>query len=1033
LVTALLAALYAPGAMAQEQPSASDANKDPTATDLDTVTVTGYRYSIEKSLDQKRNANAIVDVITAEDVSKFPDKNVADALQRVPGVVITRDGGEGKNVSVRGLSSDLTLTQLNGNYIASSETNNEASRSFNYTLLPAHMLGSAELFKTPEARLDEGGIGGTVILHSRRPLDMESNTGFVTLEGTYADTTKTTDPQLSAQYSWHSKDERHGFLVGATKQKRTARTMGAETENWQWYSDGTTPQTDVNGNAFEDNELATWWGGNRGINTQTGQATPQQNYNNFALPTSVNFGVREEERERSGLQLTYQFKPTDDLTLTANYFRFDLKGDYTFNQLKIPEWNLSRVSADWAGEYHGGAPYGEWQQGRLLNQFMFDPSGTIVTGAEYEKLAGKTYYCNDAQANAGFGVTDASNWGSDSCTVPTPQLTGGYSREETTAQVLDFAADWNVSDLFRVHVAGGTTWSDGGPSMNFRMSAKPRRPLANGDYQAGNTYSAWDISGTPTATFSPNLQDVLMAGVAEIDLGSTDSSWMETSVEQDYFQIDATKMFETGWLESLQFGVKFRDGQVHRNTGNTYWTCPGAPEYNGQNRGEAWYQGCDGTAAGVAQPGFFLSKPIDNIAGGFNANVFPGIDFPGYVAYLNDRYGDARRYEEPDFVYNVGEEVHAGYLQANFRTERLRGNVGVRLVKTDQRAEATDSIETFVFLLGRDANGNLLPCDDANPAPAGAFCQGGYQFYDRREKTFELVSLDKSYTDVLPSFNIAWDVTDDIVLRGAASKVIARPVFTDIARPGGLQYVSPQYAADRAVIGGGQAAGWYGGGANRDLDPFEATQYDISAEWYFQPGAVLGLGLFRKEVKNFVVPAVFDQTLVVGGETVTVNDFSTQVNGRDGVSQGVEAYAQYTFDFGLGFQANYTYNDTNLASVTLADGTEIGKSPLIGSAKNQANFTVFYENDKFLARASYNRRGEIVGGLHNGMNIYTEPYQQVDLNFGYNILENLSVNASVLNLTKEESRSHLGNDTDARFFSNSYAGRIMYLGLTYKF
>ena len=100
LVTALLAALYAPGAMAQEPPAATDANQDATATDLDMVTVTGYRYSIEKSLDQKRNANAIVEVITAEDVSKFPDKNVADALQRVPGVVITRSGGEGKSVSV---------------------------------------------------------------------------------------------------------------------------------------------------------------------------------------------------------------------------------------------------------------------------------------------------------------------------------------------------------------------------------------------------------------------------------------------------------------------------------------------------------------------------------------------------------------------------------------------------------------------------------------------------------------------------------------------------------------------------------------------------------------------------------------------------------------------------------------------------------------------------------------------------------------------------------------------------------------------
>ncbi|WP_187775609.1 TonB-dependent receptor [Luteimonas suaedae] len=989
--------------VAQATASSSDA-----ATDLDMVVVTGYRYAIEKSLEQKRNANAIIEVITAEDVSKFPDKNVADALQRVPGVIIERSGGEGKSVSVRGLDSDLTLTQLNGNYIASSESNDEASRSFNYTLMPAHMLGSAELFKTPEARLDEGGIGGTVILHTRRPLEMEPNSGFVSAEGTYADTSKTTDPQLSGMYSWHSEDNRFGFLVGVSKQERTARRMEVDTENWTWYSDDNSrPAVDVNGNAL-DPQPSKWWGGS-GFNDQRGN-----HYSDFLLPTSVNFGILEEKRERQGTQLTFQFKPTDDLTLTANYFRFDLQGDYVFNQLKIPEWNLARINWD-----------GNWPGGRLLNGLTFDPSGTIATGAEYEKIAGKAYYCSEAEAEAGGQAP--GGWGPDDCTVPTPQLTGTFSREKTKSETFDLAMEWSVSELLHISAKGGRTKSSGGPSMSFRMSAKPRR-FVNGAWQAGNTFSAWDLRGTPTATFSPNLQDMLMAGVAEIDVGSTDSSWMETSITQDYFQIDATKMFETGWLDSLQFGVKFRDGHVHRNTGNTYWVCQGEDPNDYDKR---YQTGCD-PEAGIAQPGFFLSQPITNIPGGFNANVFPGIDYPAYIDHLNSRYGGAQRRQEPDFIYNVGEEIHAGYLQANFRTERLRGNVGVRLVRTNQRAESTDSIERFLYLLEKDADGNLLPCDAENPPP-GRTCQGGFVWADVREKTFALASLDKSYTDILPSFNIAWDLTDNLVLRGAASKVIARPAFTAIARPGGLQFYSQEYSDDRGVIGGSTNPGWYGSGSNKDLEPFEATQYDLGLEWYYQPGAVVGVGLFHKDVKNFTVPAVFDQQLVVGGETVTVQDFSTEVNGRDGVSQGVEVYAQHTFDFGLGFQANYTYNDTNLAAVVLNDGTEIGKSPLVGSSKSQANLTVFYETEKLLARASYNRRGEQVGGLHNGLSIYSEPYQQIDLNFGYSILENLTLTGSVLNLTKEEQRSHLGNDTKGRFFSNNYSGRIYYLGVTYKF
>ena len=207
----------------------------------------------------------------------------------------------------------------------------------------------------------------------------------------------------------------------------------------------------------------------------------------------------------------------------------------------------------------------------------------------------------------------------------------------------------------------------------------------------------------------------------------------------------------------------------------------------------------------------------------------------------------------------------------------------------------------------------------------------------------------------------------------------------------------------------------------------------MGLEWYFQPGSVVGVGLFRKNVSNFAVPVITDVDMVINGEAVTVQNYATQAGGRDAVSQGVELYAQHTLDFGLGFQANYTYNDTNEAAITLGDGTELGESPLVGSARNQANLTVFYEVDRLLLRASYNRRGEVVQGLVSGLNVYEEPYKQIDVNAAYNFTPAFSVSASVLNLTEEETRSHLGNDTQDRFYSNGYAGRIAYLGLTYKF
>lgn len=1013
ITAALFAAALVPASAFAQQASPASS---PEATTLDSVTVTGYRYAIEKSLQQKRDANAVVEVITAEDVGKFPDKNVADALQRVPGVVIERSGGEGKTVSVRGLAPDLTLTQLNGNYVATSETNNEATRSFNYTLLPANMLSSAELFKSPEARIDEGGIGGTVILHTRRPLDMEANSGYVNLEGTSSDTSHDLEPQVSALYSWHSKDERFGLLVGATKQTRTSRTMQASTEDYQWYGNGTDAR-DANGNVLSQDGIHYWWG-QSGFNDQSGR-----NYSEFFMPTSVNFAVKEEKRERTGGQFTFQFKPLDNLTLTANYFRFELQGDYTQNMLKIPEWNLARYNGD-----------GNWDGGRLLNGLSFDPSGSIVTGAQYEKLAGKTYYCSEEQA-AAAGMAPGG-WGPDDCTIPTPQLTGTYSKEKALSQTADLTVDWDISPLWKASFTGGRTWSEGGPSMNFSMSAKPRRQV-DGVWQSGNTYSAWDLTGTPSATFSPNLQDQLMAGIAEIDTGSTGSSWMQTSVKQNYFQADVTKMFESGWLDSIQFGAKYRDGEVQRNTGNTYWVCQGKdPADYDNNRYQA---GCDSTA-GQAQPGFFLSSPISNIAGGFNANVFPGINYPAYIDFLNQKYGGSYSRKEEDFVYNVNEKIYSGYFQANFRTERLRGNVGVRVVRTQQFAESSDSVEKFNDYFQDNAAGAPMGCNDPAAGPliasnTGYVCQSGFvRLPDglAREKTYEFASLERTYTDFLPSFNIAWDITDNLVLRGAASKVIARPGYTSIAAPGSLSYVSEEYSNDRRVAGGTDTPGWYGHGSNKNLEPFEATQFDIGLEWYFKPGAVAGAALFRKNVDNFTVPVVRDQQMTVGGQTVTVQKYETEANGRDGVSQGVELYGQYTFDMGFGVQANYTYNDTNLASIVL-DGQNIGSSPLVGSAKNQANVTIFYENQKFLARASYNRRGEVVGGLVNGLTQYSEPYDQLDLNAAYNLTDALTLTASVLNATKSEQRIYLGSDSKARLISNTYTGRQLYVGVNWKF
>jgi TonB-dependent receptor len=300
----------------------------------------------------------------------------------------------------------------------------------------------------------------------------------------------------------------------------------------------------------------------------------------------------------------------------------------------------------------------------------------------------------------------------------------------------------------------------------------------------------------------------------------------------------------------------------------------------------------------------------------------------------------------------------------------------------------------------------------------------------REVRVYAPVTESKSYTDVLPTFNISWDVTSNILVRGAVSKVVARPAYNDLASSRSLTFHSPAYTFDRAQFG--EREGWFGSGGNFDLKPFSAWAYDIGAEWYFHRGSVLGAALFRKDVKNFVVPLVLDVTQPVQGQDVVIQQYSTVANGTSAVSEGVEIYAQHTFDFGLGFQANFTYNHTSVADVSL-NGQKIGTSPLVGSAKTQWNASVFYEKHGVLLRASYNRKGEVVGGIVSGLNVYSDPYQQVDLNAQYNITDQISLTASVINLTKSELSQHLGNDTTDRFYSSNYTGRRFYAGVQWNF
>jgi len=986
----------------------ADANGAKT---LDAVVVTSFRQSIDQNIQDKRDSNSIVEVINAQNIAQFPAKNIADALAHVPGVVITRESGEGKTVSIRGLAPELTLTELNGNYVASADTSAGLSRSFNYTLMPANMFSDIKLYKSLEARLDEGGIGGNVDLRTRRPLEMEANDGFVSLNAAGSDNSGKVTPQGSALWSWKNKDQTFGVLLAGSYQKRRDVDYTANASSWHWWSNDctdyttcTAQPTDVHGHAYGADvapNIALWPGG--GVTDQSGKS-----YSGYWMPQQFATSRNQLDLTNKAWQATFQFKPMDHLLLTGNYFRFERQQTQITNTLEVPEWGLPTDT--FAN-----------QQGRLLapNGLTFDPSRTVVTGANYVLPPAGTG-CNSLTNP----VTGATRQPVDVCSTEIPWLNGNYSVEKATSQTVNIEGEWDNGGALSGSFNVGRTWATGGPSVELGMAAKPRN-FVNGQWVDGSNGAAWTLNGKPTLTASPNVLANMLAGQGQVDLGSTGSNMVNTDTSQNFAQADFTWSFEDSWMQSLQFGAKYRDNRASQVNNELRWYCKGT---------ELQFQTCDPNA-GQLPAGFLESGMLNGYTGAYSDNVFPAINFPAYYNYLNSTY-DRVLFNHPEDKSSVQEKISAIYAQANFDTGSVRGNVGLRYVSTKQDLTVADEITTNNAVYYHDPNGNILICPASGVNAGGGACApGDFQYLPREQsviQTFSNASTSKRYNKLLPSFNVAWTFADDFVLRAAGSQAMARANYTDLAQLGSLTNNTQAYYNDRKQFGA-PLPGWYGSGANADLKPFTATQFDLAGEWYYAPESVVGLDLFQKKVKNFVVPVTVNNINVdVGGTQENFMQYSTNANGRSGTSKGIELYTQHTFDMGFGYIANYTLNKTNETPVTLGD-TMVGKSELIGSAKYAANISLFYEKNGLLLRATSNWTGRTMQGLSAGLPIYTEPYNQIDLNGDYEITKHLMVTASVINLTRSTPHQYLGGDTTARLYELEYAGRQYYLGVTYKF
>lgn len=246
--------------------------------DVEVIEVRGIRRSLEAAMNTKRFANSVVDAVSAEDIGKFPDSDVGETLGRIPGLAVSRQFGQGQQVSIRGASAQLTRTLLNGHAVASTGWYDQQAidRSFNYTLLPPEMVGGIEVHKSSRADVVEGGIGGTVIVNTRKPFDLDANTVYASAKLDYGTISEEADPSVSGIYSWKNDDETFGVLGSLA------------------YS-----ETNYQRNGIES---LVGWGD--------------------IVPTTF-----QQDRKRTSGNVTFQYRPNDKLELGLNLISLNLDAD----------------------------------------------------------------------------------------------------------------------------------------------------------------------------------------------------------------------------------------------------------------------------------------------------------------------------------------------------------------------------------------------------------------------------------------------------------------------------------------------------------------------------------------------------------------------------------------------------------------------------------------------------------------------------------------------------------------------------------
>jgi len=494
----------------------------------DAIVVTGFRASLEAALNLKRDSVAAVDAIVAEDIAKFPDQNLAESLQRIPGISITRDGGEGRSITVRGLSSQFTRVRVNGMETIATSTDGASAnrdRAFDFNVFASELFSSLVVRKTAEASLDEGSLGAVVDLNTGNPLAGRSGlNGAMSVVGSYNDLSKDLGPRFAGLLSWRNDAGTLGASISAAYSKTSTLELGNNTVRWA--------------QARFDNV--------DGVNCFTtansgGTYVPSTGCDKAALafhPRIPRYGEVAHDRERLGVTGSVQFSPTDatKLSIDALYSKYDASREEQWGEVllrsnersinvvnPVYDANNNMISAKlddaWVRTEHylRQSQTEFYQVGGTWDQDVTDNLRFTALGGVSKSTAGIP-----VETTVIFDDRDALGYSYDYTNMGSPRLTFGTSVTDPAnfqlAEIRDrpssvvnrfktaqFRTEWDVSE--NITLKAGAVWR----RFNFDTEAFTRDTAICGN---GGTSLVTSTAGTITCSASSLFGPAAIYGFA---------------------------------------------------------------------------------------------------------------------------------------------------------------------------------------------------------------------------------------------------------------------------------------------------------------------------------------------------------------------------------------------------------------------------------------------------------------------------------------------------------------------------------------